>query len=336
MRNLLNKMARRRILVIGDILLDRYLRGDAERLSPEAPVPVMRVTGTTEGAGGAANVALNLRALGLSVELVGVAGQDAEGRTLAALLAAQQIHLDRLLLRRGGTTIVKTRVMCRHQQLCRLDVERDPETYALAPEEWDRLLAPRLAAADAVILSDYGKGVITSELIRWVQAQIPAQTLLALAPKPRPALTFCHVPLVVPNRTEALGLAGLGPAPGFPAAEVTARIFADHAPRMLVVTLGAEGMLVCLEKGTAHRIPTAAREVFDVCGAGDTVLATLTAALAAGAKLEQAATLANLAAGVVVGKLGVATATPGEILAQWRDTRRSSAPAGRGRAGQRP
>ena len=336
MRTLLHNMTRCRVLVIGDILLDRYLWGDAERLSPEAPVPVMRVASTTAAAGGAANVDLNLRTLGLQVDLVGVAGQDADGRALAALLAAQQITLDPRLLRRACTTIVKTRVMCRQQQLCRLDVEREAEEYTLAPAKFAPLLTAKLAQADAIILSDYAKGVISSELISWVQSHARPQTLLALAPKPRPTLAFRDVPLVVPNRTEALALAGLPgvAAPHFPADEVASRIFASHQPRMLVVTLGAAGMLVCRQGAAAHRIPTAAREVFDVCGAGDTVIAMLTAALAAGATLDQAATLANLAAGVVVGKVGVATATPAEILAQLHSVQGHVAPAHRDKPGR--
>jgi len=320
MQAILEKMKQVRILVVGDIMLDRYLWGDAERLSPEAPVPVVQVTRETFTAGGAANVAHNLQALGVTAELIGVAGQDADGRKLTAMLAGQQIGFDPQLLRRELATIVKTRVMCRRQQLCRLDQERDPAQYALAPEFLTKVLAPKLAAADAVILSDYAKGVIVGDTIRFVQAHVRPQTLVALDPKPRPDLDFQGIDLLTPNRVEALQLAGLhGTVNGaFPVEEVVRRIQERHQPKMLVITLGADGMVVCRDGKPGRPIPTAAREVFDVSGAGDTVIAVLTAALAAGASLDDAAALANLAAGVVVGKIGTATATGEEILKQVR------------------
>lgn len=320
MQELLRKMARVRILVVGDVMLDRYLWGDADRLSPEAPVPVVKIARETCTAGGAANVAHNLRALGIAVDLVGVAGQDADGRQLAALLAERNIVLDPQLLRRNLATTVKTRVMCRHQQICRLDQEREPALYALPTDFLVPVLAPKLAAADAVILSDYAKGVVTSELIRFVQARVRPQTLVALDPKPRPELCFQGVDLLTPNRAEALQLAGLhGTTAGaFPAEEVVRRIQERYQPKKLVITLGADGMLVCQRDQLVRPIPTAAREVFDISGAGDTVIAVLTAALAAGASLDDAAALANLAAGVVVGKIGTATVTAAEILERSR------------------
>ena len=318
MHKLLEKMKQVRILVLGDIMLDRYLWGDADRLSPEAPVPVVNVTAETSTVGGAANAAHNLRALGIRVELIGMAGQDAEGRQLAAVLAEQQIDFDAQLLRPEIATIVKTRVMCRRQQLCRLDQERDPAQYALPAKFLSEVLAPKLAAADAVILSDYAKGVIDSDTIRFVQAHVRPQTLVALDPKPRPELAFRGIDLMTPNRAEALQLAGWQgtAAKTFPAVEVVRGIQERHLPKMLVVTLGADGMLVCPDGKPGRQIPTAAREVFDVSGAGDTVIAVLTAALAAGASLDDAAALANLAAGVVVGKIGTATATAEEILSR--------------------
>ena len=320
MQTLLGEMRQVRILVVGDIMLDRYLWGDADRLSPEAPVPVVKVARETFTVGGAANVAHNLRALGIAVELVGVAGQDADGRQLAAVLAGQQISFDPQLLRSDIATIVKTRVMCRRQQLCRLDQERDPAQYALSSDFLAKALVPKLAAVDAVIVSDYAKGVITTESLRFVQEHVRPHTLVALDPKPRPELAFQGVDLLTPNRTEALQLAGMhGTTAGaFPAEEVVRRIQERHQPKMLVVTLGGDGMLVCRDGRPGHQIPTAAREVFDVSGAGDTVIAVLTAALAAGASLDDAATLANLAAGVVVGKVGTATATAEEILSRVR------------------
>ncbi len=316
MKRLLDRISGLRVLVVGDVMLDHYVWGDATRISPEAPVPVVRIERDTYTVGGAANVAHNLRALGAAVELVGAAGDDRDGTRLSELLAHAGVEFDRRLLRAGGQTIVKTRVMCRNQQLCRLDREPLPEQSLLPPAWVEELLAVRVGAADAVILSDYAKGVIDSELIARVQRLAGPGKLVALDPKPRPSLAFDRLGLLTPNRAEALQLAQCE-APGgrFPAEVVCRQIYARHHPALLVITLGADGMLISTDGQVIHRVPTAAREVFDVSGAGDTVIAVLAAALAAGAAPEEAVHTANLAAGVVVGKVGTATATPAEILA---------------------
>lgn len=321
MQTLLEKIARVRILVIGDLMLDHYIWGDATRISPEAPVPVVKVDRDGFTAGGAANVALNLCALGVRVELAGTTGADADGRRLGEVLERRNLVLDAALASGARPTVVKTRVMCRSQQLCRLDREAAPEAYAL-PEAWVRRGLPeRIAAADAVILSDYAKGVVTSGLIRQVQALAGPDKLVALDPKPRPGLAFQGLGLITPNRNEALllaQLAGAGTDEAFPPEEVCRRLHARHATRLLVITLGADGMLISRGGRIVRQVPTAARAVFDVSGAGDTVTAVLTAALAAGGDPEAAVELANVAAGVVVAKLGTATATPEEILAHVR------------------
>ena len=314
MQQLLENIAKLHVLVIGDLMLDHYIWGDASRLSPEAPVPVVRVGHDTHTAGGAANVAANLRALGAQVNVVGTFGVDAHSDMLRSNLAERGIACDGAWRTERVATVVKTRVMCRNQQLCRIDREDAPSVYAL-PEERVDALRGAIATADAVIISDYAKGVVTSGLIRRVQDMARPGQVVALDPKPRPELRFSGVTLMTPNKAEALQLAGLSGAEGFPAAEVVARIHERHAPEHLVVTLGGDGMLLSTGGLPGRNLPTAAREVFDVSGAGDTVIATLTAALAAGADIGCAAALANLAAGVVVGKLGTATASPAEILA---------------------
>ena len=323
MQTLLGKIARLRILVIGDLMLDHYVWGDATRISPEAPVPVVKVERDSYTAGGAANVALNLRALGVRVELAGTTGADADGHRLGDVLERRGLVLDGALSSGARPTIVKTRVMCRSQQLCRLDREAAPEAYAL-PEAWVRRdLTERIAVADAVILSDYAKGVVTSELISRVQALAGPDKLVSLDPKPRPGLAFRGLGLITPNRSEALLLAqmtGAGTDEAFPPEEVCRRLHERHATQLLVITLGADGMLISCEGRIVRQVPTAARAVFDVSGAGDTVTAVLTAALAAGVDPEAAVELANVAAGVVVAKLGTATATPEEILAHARQS----------------
>ena len=317
MHELLEQIGRLRLLVIGDLMLDHYIWGDASRLSPEAPVPIVKVERDSYTAGGAANVAANLRALGAQAEVLGTLGADADGGRLQDMLRQRGVTFDAEAVCNGRiATVVKTRVMCRNQQLCRLDREEAPSVYALSQKACEGL-REKIARADAVILSDYAKGVVTSELIRQIQALIRPGQILALDPKPRASLTFSDVTLMTPNKAEAIQLAGLQgvETQGFPKERVAALIHERHAPQHLVVTLGGEGMLLCAGGKPGRQIPTAAREVFDVSGAGDTVIATLTAALAAGADIDRAAALANLAAGVVVGKLGTAVADPAEILA---------------------
>lgn len=319
MRNLpplLRRLRRLRILVVGDVMLDHYIWGDATRISPEAPVPVIDIARDSWTAGGAANVALNLASLGAQCTVIGHFGADESGRRLEGLLRERGI--ESVSTPGEAPTIVKTRVLVRQQQLCRLDREAAPSAYEVPLGRLTALIAPALAACDAVILSDYAKGILNNavlgELTRRARA---AGKLIALDPKPRRGLAFEGLDLITPNKREALQLAGLEPAPHapFPAAEVCARLHERHATRHLVVTLGEEGMLLSTGGKVRQVIPTAAREVFDVSGAGDTALAGLVLALAAGSSLEQAAHFANAAAGVVVGKLGTATVTPAELMA---------------------
>lgn len=318
MKSILEKISTMRFLVVGDLMLDHYLWGDATRISPEAPVPVVKTERDTFTAGGAANVANNLRALGAAVELVGTVGDDETGRRLRSVLDASEISFDGSLADAARATIMKTRVMCRNQQLCRIDREDAPASYAI-PAAWaeDRL-AEKVACADAVLISDYAKGVVTPGLIKRVQALAGAGKLVSLDPKPRSGLAFSGLDVITPNKNEAFQLAGIPqPPPGepFPADELCRVLDAKFSTRLLVITLGENGMLLSKGGRPLSRIPTAARAVFDVSGAGDTVNAVLTAALAAGAAPETAAALANQAAGVVVEKLGTATASPSEILA---------------------
>lgn len=311
---ILSAVAKKRILVIGDVMLDKYVWGDASRLSPEAPVPVVRVDRETAVAGGAANVAFNLAALGARADLFGWVGEDEDGRRLRALLGGGHVELLPGAVSPSIPTIVKTRVVCRRQQVCRLDREAEPAVYALTAADLRESLAPAAARADAILLSDYGKGLLSPETVRGVLALPDRPEIVTLDPKPRAGVDYSGVALMTPNRSEALRLAGIDDAPGpFPAEAACAAIHKRFAPEHLVITLGPEGMLLSEGGRPLERIPTFAREVFDVSGAGDTVIAALTLALAAGFPLPDAARFANVAAGVVVGKLGTATATPEEI-----------------------
>lgn len=313
---LLRKISRRNILVIGDLMLDRYVWGDATRISPEAPVPVIDIERESWTAGGAGNVALNIASLGARCTVAGYFGDDDAGRKLAAALADRKIAT----LKTPGTsqTIMKTRVMVQRQQLCRLDREAPPFAYRMTANQAEALLAPDIAKCDAVILSDYAKGLLDDAVVtRVTKLAHAAGKFIALDPKPKRKLAFHGLDLITPNRHESLELAGLQPPPHspFPAAEVCARIHERYATKHLVITLGADGMLLSAGGKIIKTIPTAAREVFDVSGAGDTSLAALVLALSAGADLETAAHFANAAAGVVVAKLGTATVTPAELSA---------------------
>jgi rfaE bifunctional protein kinase chain/domain len=314
-KTLLKRITRLKVLVIGDLMLDHYIWGDATRISPEAPVPVVDIARDSWTGGGAANVALNISALGARCTLFGPLGADEAGRRLRSILRAKEIEV--IAAPGKAATIVKTRVLVQHQQLCRLDRESPPNAYGVDPARAARVLDRAIRASDAIILSDYAKGLLTDGLVsRVTELGRAGGAFIALDPKPRHPLAFHGLDLITPNKREALQLAGLEPGPGvpFPAAEVCARLHARYATRNLVVTLGEDGMLLGSGGRALKTIPTAAREIFDVSGAGDTALAGLVLALNSGAGLEEAAHFANVAAGVVVAKLGTATVSPQELL----------------------
>lgn len=313
---LLQKISHVRVLVIGDVMLDHYIWGDATRISPEAPVPVVDIARDSYTAGGAANVGLNIASLGARCTVAGFFGTDESGVRLTQILSDKNIAT--LSTPGTGATILKTRVLVQHQQLCRLDREAPPSAYRIDPEKIEPLLGKAIEACDAVILSDYAKGLLTDALVERVHTLARAAgKFIALDPKPKRKLRFRDLNLITPNRREALQLAGIEPEPHtpFPAAEVCAALHQLYGTRKLVITLSEDGMLLSENGQVGKTIPTAAREVYDVSGAGDTALASLVLALAAGADLETAAHFSNAASGVVVGKLGTATVSPAELLA---------------------
>ena len=306
MKDLLKQIKSLRILVIGDVMLDRYVIGEVNRISPEAPVPVLTVHEEQAVAGGAANVALNIRSLGAQVESIGWFGQDDRGNELVEILQNKEILVDQEFRFSSTATISKSRVTASNQQICRVDREAKSEHYQPDLAKLGSLISEKVSQADAVIVSDYGKGFVTNELLSLVRK---SSKFLAIDPKPSRLLDYSEPDLLTPNRMEALELAGMSRESRgvFPALQVVESIFNIHSPEMLAITLGGEGMLLAKSGNVERTIPTAAREVFDVSGAGDTVIASLTLALTAGQSFEQAAEFANLAAGVVVGKVGTAT-----------------------------
>jgi D-beta-D-heptose 7-phosphate kinase/D-beta-D-heptose 1-phosphate adenosyltransferase len=295
-------------------MIDRYLYGDTDRLSPEAPVPVVAVRERNAKLGGAANVAANVASMGASCLLVGTVGDDADGAAIRQELVVARLDGKHVVTVAGRPTTSKTRIIARSQQIVRIDEEVDA---LLDGADLDRLLLSArdaLADADALLLEDYNKGALAPGLIADVMALARRRGIpVVVDPKYRQFFAYAGATVFKPNRRElesALGAAvDLQNRNALP--EVLARLKVDN----LLVTLGAEGMLLVMKGGGSIRIPSIAREVYDVSGAGDTVTAWLGTALAAGASLVEAAQLANYAAGVEVGKPGVATVSPEEVLA---------------------
>jgi D-glycero-beta-D-manno-heptose-7-phosphate kinase len=303
-----------RVLVVGDLMLDVYLRGAASRISPEAPVPVVRVEEEWRALGGAANVAANVVALGAGCELVGCIGDDAPGDGLHRELDRLGIGSSGLVRTDGRPTTMKTRVLARHQQVARFDHETEAE---LPPVEAARVVeaaTARLDGVDVLVLEDYNKGLLTRQVIRdLVAAAVRAGRPVVVDPKLRHFFDYQGATVFKPNQAE-LAAALRGPVEAHDAAwleDVRRQLGCEH----LLVTLGEDGMALLTADGEHLRVPTVARSVYDVSGAGDTVTAVLAVALAAGATMQEAAILANHAAGIEVGKAGVATVAPDELLA---------------------
>ena len=297
-----------RVLVVGDVMLDRYWFGDVSRISPEAPVPVVRFKSQEERLGGAANVANNCVELGARTQLLSVTGADEAGDQLARLLQKKGVKAD-LHRDRSIRTTEKLRVIGRHQQLLRLDFERAPSREVLASK-----LAQYRAAlpdCDAVILSDYGKGGMT-HIKQMIQLARRAKKRVLVDPKGDDYSRYKGASIITPNRAELREVVGTwqDSADLGKRAEALRRQLGLEA---LLVTRGDEGMTL-FRNGRRLHIKTEAREVFDVTGAGDTVIATLAVMLAAGMNLEAAVKMANRAAGIVVGKLGTAVATHQELF----------------------
>jgi D-beta-D-heptose 7-phosphate kinase/D-beta-D-heptose 1-phosphate adenosyltransferase len=312
--DLLGRMRGRRIAVVGDAILDRYLVGDSQRLSPEAPVPVVTVSERRASPGGAANVAANLAALGAVPLLVAVVGDDTDGALLRHVSREAGFGAEGLLSVNERPTTVKTRVIARGQQVVRIDEE---DAGMLDPADAERLLsAARVAieSADAVILEDYDKGVLTPATIPQLMAAAQARPIpIVVDPRYQHFFAYRGATVFKPNRRELA--TALGPGVDLGSTDVLRAAVARLGVEHLLLTLGGEGMVLVGADGRSDRIPARAREVFDVSGAGDTVAAWCAAALGAGATVLEAAAVANLAAGVEVGKAGVATVAPEEVLA---------------------
>ena len=317
MKSILNAIQNTKVIVIGDILLDHYIWGDAIRISPEAPVPVVAVDRDSFTAGGAANVALNITALGGQVELCGLIGKDPSSEALLDIFSQNNVQFDSIFQTEHTDTIVKTRVVVRNQQICRVDREKTAPFYNIKDTQHIQALENKIKQADVIIFSDYAKGTITQTTYDHLCAFAKKHNcLVAVDPKPINRVTYKNADLFTPNKYEALQMSKIEllPHEELPTNDICSAIWNTYSPENLVVTLGADGMLLGKAGNPTKTIPTFAKEVFDVSGAGDTVIASLALAMAAHFTIEEAAHFANTAAGVVVSKLGTATATPEEIL----------------------
>jgi D-beta-D-heptose 7-phosphate kinase/D-beta-D-heptose 1-phosphate adenosyltransferase len=321
-RQILATAQNTRVLVVGDVMLDQFIWGGVSRISPEAPVPVVDFSRESFMPGGAANVARNLVSLQTPAELFGAIGNDDAGRKLLKLLGEQNIGCAGLVKNSARHTSIKTRIVAHQQQVVRIDRET---RGALDANTTAKLLAEfktQIPKADAVIVGDYGKGVVTQPLLNEIKSLCHARGIwLSLDPKPVHHLNLCNLSLITPNRKEAFELADLpdetkneNPLADKNLMLVAERLLRELNPALLLITLGELGMLLCQRGQKPFHIPTVAQEVFDVSGAGDTVIATFTLAIAAGASPVEAAILSNHAAGIVVGKVGTAVTTPTELV----------------------
>jgi D-glycero-beta-D-manno-heptose-7-phosphate kinase len=314
-KEILDGFSRLRLAVVGDIMVDRFLWGRCDRISPEAPVPVVRVQRENLKLGGAANVAANLRALGVEAGLVGVCGEDATGASLKDMLTELGLATEGLFCMHDRPTTLKTRLIAQNQQIVRADMEDDrPLTADQTERVMQRLLA--MGPFSGIVISDYGKGLLTDSLLAAVidQARLEGGVVV-VDPKKGDFSQYCGVTSLTPNQREAEQACAM---------TITDESSLTRAGRMLrerthadcvLITRGEHGMSLFERNGAAHHLPTEATEVYDVTGAGDTVIAVYTAALAAGGSFREAAGLANHAAGLAVREVGTVAVTRGQLMA---------------------
>lgn len=331
-RRLIPRLRDRKILVIGDLMLDEFIWGKVSRISPEAPVPIVEVSHESYYPGGAANVARNLREFTEHVSVLGLVGTSRQGEHLKALLRQGGIGLDLLQEDARWQTIVKTRIIARQQHIVRFDRESRPTAELLGGVHERALAALRgngaMGGFDAVIIEDYGKGFLDQGFVDEISALAASTgTILTVDPNPGNPLAWHGATTIKPNRAEAFQAAGrMMNEPSDPPERDAAllevgRILLERwETQSLLITLGEQGMLLFRRDQPPYPLPTRAQEVFDLSGAGDTAIALFTLALAAGASFEAAAEISNHAAGVVVGKLGTAILSPAELLASFERT----------------
>jgi D-glycero-beta-D-manno-heptose-7-phosphate kinase len=315
------EFSKKRLLVIGDVMLDGYVWGRVSRISPEAPVPVVEVVRESFFPGGAANVARNVRECGADVHIMGLVGKDSEADRLRSILEMGGMQLGALAVESGFQTIVKTRIIARQQQLVRVDHERP---HTVSPDSLERCLVQieqMLPELDGIIFEDYGKGFLVQPFVDQVtRLARAAGKVITADPNPRNPIEWKHLTAVKPNRSEAFAAARVPwhepatePLQDRDLIEIGRRLLESWDPDQLLITLGEQGMILFARGDEPHHIPPRAREIYDLSGAGDTAIALYTLALVSGATPLEAAEISNHASGVVVAKLGTATVTPAEV-----------------------
>jgi len=314
LRKFLSRFSRARVLVVGDLMLDEYVWGTVSRISPEAPVPVVAVRSESVKVGGAANVASNIAALGGGISLVGVVGDDVQAERLAEELAKAGVASDGLIHDASRPTTVKSRVVAGSQHVVRFDRESETPLGAALRAQVVARVRERLPEADALLISDYAKGLVSPPVVReLLRCARRLKKVVAVDPKIQHVRLFRGVTVIAPNHHEAAAATGIRIRSEADLVRVGERLLARLQAQAVLVTRGEQGMSLFEHGRPVTHIPTFAREVYDVTGAGDTVMAALTLGLASGAGMHEAAVLGNYAAGVVVGKRGTATVTRSEL-----------------------
>jgi len=310
----LDRFSKAKILVIGDIMMDRFIWGKVSRISPEAPVPVVVVDKETFLLGGAANVLNNIHSLGGNVSLCGVLGDDETGQRLLEELTGIGVGVHGIFVEPGRQTTTKTRIIAHHQQVVRIDRETTDHLKASTLKHLSEFLKKNIRHFDGVVLSDYGKGLLTRALIHTsIREARERKKFVLVDPKPKNVFFCKRATVITPKTTEASAASGT-PITDLPSLKKAGKMLLSKLQcDVLVITRGEEGMAIFESRQDPFLVPTVAKEVYDVTGAGDTVIGTMALALATGAGFRNAARLANYAAGVVVGKMGTATVSPEEL-----------------------
>jgi D-beta-D-heptose 7-phosphate kinase/D-beta-D-heptose 1-phosphate adenosyltransferase len=327
LEQILERAVSRRITVIGDLMLDEFVWGKVGRISPEAPVPVVEVTGESFYPGGAANVARNLREFVDHVAVIGMLGNDRSGRQLRKILSEQKIDTSSAIEDESFCTIVKTRIIALHQQVVRVDREQIMTPSKAQIAKAVAAVRDSIKETDAIIFEDYGKGFVTSELVTQIAREAAnAGKIVAADPNPRHSVDWRGVTIVKPNRAEAFLAAGIPwrdteepPEKDTDLERAGEALLKKWETQNVLITLGEHGMMLFRQNDAPHYIRTKARQVFDVSGAGDTAIALFTLGLVCGATPIEAAEIANHASAVVVSKLGTATVTRDELIASFRE-----------------
>lgn len=317
LKEFIDRFSQARVLVIGDIILDEYVWGDVSRISPEAPVPVVEIKQETQMLGGAANVVHNMAKLGAKPILCGVIGEDVSGKIILNNIQKLDLRIDGILSERERPTSVKTRVVARNQQVVRFDRESRRDIRTESIKKILGFIEKNLSQLDTIVVSDYGKGVVSGPLMKQLRELIDTMkersVLLAVDPKTGNFQYYHGVDVLTPNHYEAGAFCGIEILDDETLKRAGKKILNDLACRSVLITQGRQGMTLFEEDGGITHIPTVAKKVFDVTGAGDTVIGTFALGLASGLDLKSAAILSNCAAGIVVGEVGTSTVSTQDL-----------------------